>query len=331
MPLRSPEGHEGIRSSSASRPRGERFAWAGFTLVELLVVSVIVGLLAALMLPGLGRSRKLARSAVCRGNLKQLWETCHDADPHGGLAFPATASWLDFVDRRNARRLLRCPEDDGARAAEVMATGLWIAQWHGSLELNYPLPEMMAGASHLNDPVRFFQCYPHWLSSDTLAVVIADHDAGANAQAGDRGVDVVVHFTFLGDQVRVTGVGDNSWARGGMSTHAVFQWDARIMSLPGNDGSDFDPRQLTVDCRNGKYATSYAMNVLVPELPSKGPQLLMVDYEKHIADPLADTADHDRKWLAPRHLGKANAVSIDGAVRALWPDELDHTQLLWRP
>ena len=304
---------------------------SGFTLVELLVVIAIVGLLAALMLPGMGRSRKLARSTVCRSNLRQLWETCQDGDPRSPLAFPSARTWLDFVGRRNARRLLKCPEDDMVRAAEVMATGLWIAQWHGDMPLEYPLPEMMAGASHVNNPLRFFQCYPHWLSDDKLAVVIADHDAGPDARAGNNGVDVVVHFTFLGDKILVTGVGDNRWARMGMSTHAVFEWDTKIMSLPVNDGSDFDPRQVTVDCRSGKYATSYAMNTLVPERPETGPQLLLLDYEKHVADPLADTVERDLKWLAPRHLGKVNAVFVDGAVRGLWPDQFHHTQPLWRP
>lgn len=68
----------------AAAARSSAVAAGAFTLVELLVVLAIVGILSALLLPGLSQSRALARSAACAGQLRQLGLAVHlYADDHG--------------------------------------------------------------------------------------------------------------------------------------------------------------------------------------------------------------------------------------------------------
>lgn len=45
---------------------------AGFTLIELMVVVTIIILLISILLPGMGKAREYARTAVCASNLRQI-------------------------------------------------------------------------------------------------------------------------------------------------------------------------------------------------------------------------------------------------------------------
>jgi prepilin-type N-terminal cleavage/methylation domain-containing protein len=71
-----------------SNPR-VRPAPAGFTLIELLTVIAIIGILAAILIPVVGRVRESARSASCVSNVRQMLTALHMYAADNNDRFPA--------------------------------------------------------------------------------------------------------------------------------------------------------------------------------------------------------------------------------------------------
>jgi prepilin-type N-terminal cleavage/methylation domain-containing protein len=112
----------------------------GFTLVELLVVTGIIGVLAALLLPAVQASREASRRTACASNLRQIgiglaaYHSAHRQFPVGCVEWRSSShlgarqlAWsaylLPFIEESNLHDSLDLGEPfDSVRNAEAAAT-----------------------------------------------------------------------------------------------------------------------------------------------------------------------------------------------------------------
>jgi prepilin-type N-terminal cleavage/methylation domain-containing protein len=94
---------------------------SAFTLVELLVVIAIIGILAALLLPVLSRTKSSAGKATDLNNLKQIMVAVHLYAADNGDVLPPSklGQWRHRWQRHRGRLALQAHQDQFRAAASA--------------------------------------------------------------------------------------------------------------------------------------------------------------------------------------------------------------------
>jgi prepilin-type N-terminal cleavage/methylation domain-containing protein/prepilin-type processing-associated H-X9-DG protein len=115
----------------------------GFTLIELLTVIAIIGILAAILIPTVGRVREAARAAKCSSNIRQTGLLVFQmADDNGGQLLSqrdgagAGSMWTSLLNSQGylgsvgEREILYCPSVDSFPNHSSMAFAEPGVPWH---------------------------------------------------------------------------------------------------------------------------------------------------------------------------------------------------------
>ena len=347
------------RSRRKSKTPSDRGA---FTLVELLVVIVMLGLLMALLVGGIQSAHEHAINTQCKWNLHQLWQVLQANETPG---FPAPKNWTFTVSQIEAAPCLVCPKHnvDTSKGSEKPGES-------GNVVLIAPPPSVVFNQVESNTLIRYFIEREDFTLPESVTVDISQpgrYDNNYSSTSTTISAGTVVNCTFLffdpvGSQsatssgaITMSGeiIGilctdsklnatDAVLGRAG-TTYATgqgsrgFENNAEQVSLETdlqtftihNFHSTFPGENVRILTVGGAEGSSYGMNNQIRPTGSSPAQILLLEYRRSVADVdglNADGMSQDDdfyKEVAPRHFGLVNVLTVEGSVESFSPEEID--------
>ncbi|MGB2823877.1 MAG: prepilin-type N-terminal cleavage/methylation domain-containing protein [Phycisphaerae bacterium] len=336
-----------------------------FTLVELMVVLFIITALLIIVTPLMRQATEFAYNTICQGNLEKLSTAMRVSGGVASATLPQPDGWIGAATGGGGEPVLKCPKGfyhgGGGGSVATIPNVRQIpppmsAHYDYQLEnnkeirgwwerINYVLPSNVT--VDISEPGRYTK------RRQTVKVIPAGtmvnsffthydsiaHSNQTSSGAVTFGTDII-GIICLDDALDATdavlGFPGTDYHTGRNSRgfenveRVVFEEDRRTFTIehyqitsPGEE-----VRILTLTGGEGSYAMNNQVRGNVPRMG----QLLLVEYNKHIADvdgqgPFEDNLEVE---LAPRHLGRANVLLVNGSVKLMWPKDLAVDEHIWK-